>query len=465
MQISFNGAARTVTGSQHMLHVNGHKLLLDCGLYQGRRSDTYQRNLNFPFDPKDLDAVILSHAHIDHSGNLPNLVRQGYDGPVFATHATAHLADLMLQDSGEIQESDVDYVNKHRSRKGEPPVQPLYTAADAARVKDQLVTRVYDEAFEPIPGVVARLVDAGHMLGSAAVALDLEEKGRKLRLLFSGDIGRPSLPLLRDPILPQQVDVLLMECTYGDTLHDSPQLAYEGLRKVVGETLDRQGKLIIPAFAVGRAQTLVYWLHQMIDGGEIPRVPVFVDSPLAIDVTAVFREHVDELDEETQAFVRKDPQHTPFSFGDLSYTRSVEQSKAINDMRGPVIVISASGMAESGRIRHHLKNNLGDRRNTILITSWMAPETLGRRLAEGAERVRIFGDEYRVEAQVVSLNGMSAHADQAFLIEYSRATRDSLRQVFLIHGEPEPAAALQAKLKDAGITGMHYPDLGDAAEL
>ncbi len=465
MQLEFHGAARTVTGSRHLLRLNGHQLLLDCGLYQGRRSDTYQRNLNFPFDPKEIDAVILSHAHIDHSGNLPNLVRQGYPGPVYATHATTHLADLMLRDSGAIQESDVDYVNKRRARKGEPPVQPLYTAEDAARAAAQLVTRVYDEPFEPIPGVVARLVDAGHMLGSAAVVLDLEEKGRKLRLLFSGDIGRPGLPLLRDPILPQQVDVLLMECTYGDTLHDDPDLAYQGLRQVVAETLDRQGKVIIPAFAVGRAQTLVYWLHQLIDRGELPRVPVFVDSPLAIDVTAVFREHVDELDEETQAFVGKDTHHTPFGFGELTYTRSVEQSKAINDMRGPVIVISASGMAENGRILHHLKNNIGDRRNTILITSWMAPQTLGRRLAEGAERVRIFGDEYRVEAQVVSLNGMSAHADQSFLVEYARATRDTLRKTYLVHGEAEPAAALEAKLKQAGIGAVHYPDLGEAAEL
>ncbi len=465
MQLAFHGAARTVTGSRHLLRLNGHQLLLDCGLYQGRRGDTYQRNLNFPFDPKDIDAVILSHAHIDHSGNLPNLVRQGYAGPVYATPATTHLADLMLRDSGEIQESDVDYVNKRRSRKGEPPVEPLYSAQDAERAAQQLAPRVYDQAFEPIPGVIARLVDAGHMLGSAAVVLDLEEKGRKLRLQFSGDIGRPGLALLRDPILPQQVDVLLMECTYGDKLHDNPDLAYQGLRQVVAETLDRQGKVIIPSFAVGRAQTLVYWLHQMIDGGELPRVPVFVDSPLAIDVTAVFRQHVDELDEETQAFIGNDARRSPFGFGDLTYTRSVEQSKAINDMRGPVIVISASGMAEHGRILHHLKNNIGDRRNTILITSWMAPDTLGRRLAEGAKRVRIFGDEYRVEAQVVSLDGLSAHADQAFLVEYAQAAQATLRKTYLVHGEAEPAAALQAKLQQAGIGAVHFPELGEAVEL
>jgi metallo-beta-lactamase family protein len=465
MQLEFHGAARTVTGSRHLLRVNGHRLLLDCGLYQGRRSDTYARNLNFAFDPGELDAVILSHAHIDHSGNLPNLVRQGYDGPVYATPATTHLADLMLRDSGEIQESDVDYVNKRRSRKGEPPVQPLYTAADAARAAEQLVRRAYEEPFEPVPGVVARLIDAGHMLGSAAIVLDLEEKGRKLRLLFSGDIGRPGLPLLRDPILPEQVDVLLMECTYGDTQHDRPELAYQALRTVVLETLDRHGKLVIPAFAVGRAQTLVYWLHQMIDAGEIPRVPVFVDSPLAIDVTAVFREHVQELDEETQAFVGDDVHRTPFSFGDLTYTRSVEQSKAINDLHGSAIIISASGMAETGRILHHLKNNLGDPRNTVLITSWMAPDTLGRRLAEGAERVRIFGEEYRVQARVVSLNGMSAHADQPFLVEYTRATRETLRTTYLVHGEPEAATALQAQLAQEGIGAVHYPDLGGVAEL
>ncbi len=465
MEIHFHGAARTVTGSRHLLRVNGHQLLLDCGLYQGRRADTYARNLNFPFDTKSVEAVILSHAHIDHSGNLPNLIRQGYSGPIYATAATNHLADLMLRDSGEIQESDVAYLNKKRARKGEPPVAPLYTAEDAARASEHMVTRDYDEPFEPIPGVAARLVDAGHMLGSAGVVLEMEEKGRKLRLMFSGDIGRVDLPLLRDPMLPQEIDVLLMECTYGDSLHDSPELAYQGLRKVIAETLDRQGKVIIPAFAVGRAQTLVYWLHQLFDHGDLPHVPVFVDSPLAIDVTAVFRQHVQELDEETQAFLRTDPHRSPFGFAQLTYTRSVEQSKAINDMRGPIIIISASGMAETGRILHHLKNNIRDPRNTILITSWMAPETLGRRLAEGAERVRIFGEEYPVEAQVVSLNGMSAHADQHFLVEYARATEGRLRSVFLVHGEASPAATLQEKLNAAGIEAVHYPDLGEAASI
>ena len=465
MQLTFHGAAQTVTGSRHLLQVNGHKLLLDCGLYQGRRAHTYERNLNFPFKPGEVDAVILSHAHIDHSGNLPNLVRQGYSGPIYTTQATAHLAQLMLLNSGEIQESDIAYLNKRRARRGEPAVEPLYTAADAVRASSHLTARAYDQPFEPIPGVSARLVDAGHMLGSAGVVLDIEEGERHSRLMFSGDIGRRDLPLLNDPVLPQDVDLLIMECTYGDRVHDSPEHAFNHFRQVVIETVDGGGKLIIPSFAVGRAQTLVYWLHQLMDSGEVPGIPVFVDSPLAIDVTAVFRAHVDELDEETQAFLRADRHRSAFGFDHLTYTRSVDESKAINDTPGPLIIISASGMAENGRILHHLRNNIQDPRNAILITSWMAPETLGRRLAEGASRVRIFGDEFDVRARVVAIDGLSAHAGQPALVAYAEATRESARQVFLVHGEPGPAAALQSQLAQRGVEGVHYPALGESFEL
>ncbi len=465
MNITFHGAARTVTGSRHLLEINGHRLLLDCGLYQGRRKDTYERNLNFPFEPTSVDAVILSHAHIDHSGNLPNLVRQGYGGPIYATHATSHLADIMTRDSGHIQEYDVAYVNKRRARRGEPPVEPLYTAADAAIAAAQLVDRHYDQPFEPVPGAVATLVEAGHMLGSAGVVLDLEEKGRKVRLMFSGDIGRPDLPLLRDPVLPHEVDYLIMECTYGDLEHHPPEKAYEALLQVVKRTIERGGRVIIPAFAVGRTQVLVYYLHQMVEKGEIPRVPVFVDSPLAINVTAIFREHPDCFDEETQRFIREDPHGAAFGFDLLRYTLSVEESKAINEMEGPVVIISASGMAETGRILHHLKNNIGDPRNTVLILSWMAPHTLGRRLAEGAEEVRIFGETYRVRAEVVSISGFSAHADQSFLLKYALATRGRLKGIFLVHGEEKPAAALTEKLKAAGMDRVLYPQMGQKVEL
>jgi metallo-beta-lactamase family protein len=465
MKITFHGAARTVTGSRHLLEVNGQRILLDCGLYQGPRRKTYKRNLNFPFSPQGLQAVILSHAHIDHSGNLPNLVRQGFQGPIYATRATAHLAEIMLRDSGHIHESDAEFVNKKRKRRGEPPVEPLYTVEDAERVKEFLVGQPYDQHFEPATGVVARLVEAGHILGSAAIVLDLEEAGKKVRLMFSGDIGRPGMPIMRDPVFPEDVDYLLLECTYGDRDHHHPAQAAEELEGIVGRTVDRGGKVIIPSFAVGRTQTLVYYLHLMIDRGVISSIPVFVDSPLAINVTDIFRAHPECFDRATLKFLESDPHGTVFGFDHLTYTRSVEASKAINHVDGPAVIISASGMAEVGRILHHLRNNIHDARNTVLITSWMAPHTLGRRLVEGEKEVRIFGEVHQVNAQVASINGLSAHADQEYLLHYAGATKASLRRTFLVHGEDDAAEALQAKLREKGIEDVIYPELNQSFEL
>jgi len=448
MNITFHGAAQTVTGSRHLLSLNDHHLLLDCGLFQGRRKDTYSRNLNFPFDVTALDAAILSHAHIDHSGNLPNLVKQGYPGSISATSATAHLAGVMLRDSGHIQESDVKFVNKRRAKRGEAPIEPLYTIADAA-----------------IPGAIATLVEAGHILGSAGVILDLEENGRKVRLMFSGDIGRADLPIVRDPVLPKDVDYLIMESTYGDRSHDSSGQAYDELQAVLSRTIERGGKVIIPSFAVGRTQTLVYYLHQMIDRHEIPRIKVFVDSPLAVNVTDIFRDHPECFDEEATAFMLADPHGSALGFDLLTYTRSVDQSKAINFIDDPVIIISASGMAETGRILHHLRNNIEDERNTVLITSWMAPHTLGRRLSEGKKRIKIFGEEHKVRAEVASINGLSAHADQPHLIEYALASKDTLKGVFLVHGEEGSALTLMEKLKQAGLQDVYYPELGESVDI
>jgi len=465
MQISFFGAAHTVTGSRHLIGINGKRLLLDCGLYQGHRKDTYERNLNFPFDVTTVDAVILSHAHIDHSGNLPNMVKQGYRGPIYATSTTADLSDTMLRDSGHIQEADAEFINKRRARRGEEPLEPLYTMADAERVSDQLVSQPYEKSWEPIPGVQARLVEAGHILGSAAVVLELEENGRRVRLMFSGDIGRLGMPIVRDPVLPHEADYLILESTYGDRSHDDPPRAYEALQAVLSQTIGRGGKVIIPAFAVGRTQALVYYLHQMLERHEIPRVPVFVDSPLAVNVTDIFRRHPECFDQEAQRMLKADPHGAALGFDLLTYTRSVEESKAINEIESPVIIISASGMAEVGRILHHLRNNIHDSRNTILITSWMAPHTLGRRLAEGEKHVRIFGEEHTVKAEVATINGLSAHADQPFLVEYASATKGTLRGVFLVHGEEKPALALTEKLGEAGIENVSYPDFGDHVEL
>lgn len=465
MQIGFHGAARTVTGSRHLLQVNGRSLLLDCGLYQGHRKDSYKVNQNFPFDPTALDAVLLSHAHIDHSGNLPNLVKQGFSGPIYATHATTHLTDIMLRDSAHIQEGDAAYLNKKRSKKGEEPIEPIYTSVEAAQASRQLVGQDYNGAFEPIPGVTVSFIEAGHILGSAAVVLDIEENGKRTRLMFSGDIGRPEVPLLRDPVLPDEIDYLIMECTYGDRPHHHPGKAEDELRHVLDRTLDRGGKVIIPAFAVGRTQLLIYILHQLIDQGEIPSIPVFVDSPLAINVTTIFREHPECFDKETTEFIKQDPHGAAFGFDRLEYTLSVKESKSINHVEGPAVIISASGMAEVGRILHHLKNNIEDSRNTILITSWMAPHTLGRRLVEGHEQVKIFGESYDVKAEVATINGFSAHAGQSFLIKYALASRGTLKQIFLVHGEEDPARALTEKLEQEAFDKILFPEWDQVVQL
>ena len=465
MRISFHGAARTVTGSQHLLEVNGRRLLLECGLFQGRRKDAFQRNRRFPFDPRKVDALLLSHAHIDHSGNLPLLVKKGFRGPIYTTDATAHLANIMLIDSGHIHESDAEYLNKRNKYKGGEIVEPLYTIEDAAQVAQYFVCQPYDRAFEVAPGVQGRLVEAGHILGSAAIVLDIEEKGRQYRLWFSGDIGRRDLPLIRDPQLPTDSDYLIMECTYGDKTHQSPQASYDELEEVVGRTVARGGKVIIPSFAVGRTQELVYCLHRMIDSGAVPPIPVFIDSPLAVNITDVFKAHPECFDEEARDFERKDIHRSVLGEGLVTYVRSVEQSKAINLDPRPMVIISASGMAETGRILHHLKNNIEDKKNTILIVSWQAPHTLGRRLADRKKKIRIFGEQYRRRAEVVTIGGFSAHAGQPFLLEYALASRRSLKRTFLVHGEQRSAEPLMEKMVAAGLKRVMFPDLHQKVEI
>jgi len=465
MKINFYGAARTVTGSMHLLEINGHKLLLDCGLFQGRRKEAFTRNRTFPFRPDKIDAVILSHAHIDHSGNLPNLVKQGFSGPIYTTSATAHLDNIMLLDSGYIHEKDAEYLNKKLQKQGKPLIEPLYTKEDAARVAPLFECVNYQEYFEPVPGVKAHLVDAGHILGSAAVVLDITEEGETSRLWFSGDIGRPGLQLISDPILPDKADILIMESTYGDEKKREPEAAFFEFRDVIQRTIARKGRVIIPSFAVGRTQELVYCLHKMVEEGDIPQIPVFVDSPLAIRASQVFREHPECFDEETREFISGDKHHAALDFEGLKYTLSVEESKAINFTKPPFVVISASGMAETGRILHHLKNHIEDPRNTILIVSWQAPHTLGRRLAEQKKQIKIFGKTYNRRAEVVTINGFSAHAGQQLLLEYAQATRETLKKVFLVHGEPRGAEPLREKLHEAGIQDVEYPERGDVFDV
>ncbi len=466
MKLHFLGAAQTVTGSQYLLEINGKRLLLECGLFQGRRKDTYTRNLTFSYDPASVEAVILSHAHIDHSGNLPNLVKQGFNGPIYATRATAALGEIMLQDSAHIQEADIAYVNKKHARRGEEPVEPLYTMEDALACKPLFRGKDYEEVFEPLPGVTARFVDAGHILGSAALDLTLEEHGRKVRLWFSGDIGRNELPLMRDPVLPDpRVDYLMMECTYGDKTHRDPEAAYIEFRDLVKRTVARQGKVIIPAFAVGRTQELVYDLNRMITEGEIEPIPVYVDSPLAVNASQVFFQFPELFDQETQEFIRR-RNHPALSFKTLSYIHSVEESKKLNDRRDPMVIISASGMAETGRILHHLRNNIENPRNSIAIVSWQAPDTLGRRLAEQEKHVRIFGQWFDVRAEVATIGGLSAHAGQDMLLRYaSAANGPALKGLYLVHGEEKAAAALMEKLKEANLGPVYYPQFAQTLEF
>lgn len=465
MKIRFYGAARTVTGSMHLLEVNGQKILLDCGIFQGRRREFYERNCCFPFDPKNLDAVILSHAHIDHSGNLPNLVKQGFSKPIYTTPPSAELADIMLRDSGHIYEEDAAFLNKKKRKHGEPAVEPLYTVHDAEKVQGLFQRIGYNQPFQPVQGVTARLVDAGHILGSAAVVLDIDQDGEVHRLWFSGDVGRYDLPLLCDPVLPEDTEVLLMECTYGDKPHKNIQDAYNEFREVVLHTVQRGGKVIIPAFAVGRTQEIVYCLNRMFFEEELPRVPVFVDSPLAINATEIFMKYPDYYDQEAREFVQKG-KHPALNFPGLRYTRSVEESKAINRMDEPMVIISASGMAEAGRILHHLIHNIEDPKNTICIVSWQAPHTLGRCLAERQKTVQIFGDSVPVRAEIATIGGLSAHGGQNMLLEYAAAAnQDNLQQVFLVHGDERAAEPLMERMRTIGISRVYYPERGESAEF
>ena len=464
MRLNFHGAAQTVTGSQHLLEINGHRLLLDCGLFQGRRSETYERNLTFSHDPHKVDAVILSHAHIDHVGNLPNLVKNGYEGPIYATSATVDLATIMMADSGRIQESDAEYLNKKRLARDEEAIEPLYTEADAERTAQLFHPVEYNQPFVPVPGVVARFIEAGHILGSAAVSLEIEEKNRKTHFWFSGDIGRYKLPLLRDPVLPENVDYLLMESTYGDKPHLDPSLAFEEFQEVVGRTLKLGGKVIIPAFAVGRTQELVYHLNMMMFTRDVPPAPVFVDSPLAVNASQVFRKHPECFDDEVRWFVQQ-ASHPALDFKLLTYVQSVEESKALNLRKDPMIIISASGMAETGRILHHLKNNVEDPKNTVCIVSWQAPNTLGRRLADREKQVRIFGEPYTVNAEIATIGGLSGHAGQDLLTRYAVNVKNTVKKIFLVHGEAIPAAALTEKLKHQDMHEVYYPALHSSVEL
>lgn len=457
--LTFWGATRTVTGSMHLLAANGRSVLLECGLFQGRRAETHRRNRTFPFRPKDIDAVVLSHAHIDHCGNLPNLVRQGFRGPVYCTPATRSLTSVMLGDAAKIQVEDAEYLNRRRE-KGEPKVEPLYDGRDVFRTLTRLQAVRYGAKVSVGKGMEVTFADAGHLLGSATVAVRIETPAGERRLTFTGDLGRPGLPILRDPEPIPACDLLVTESTYGGHTHEPVDETAERLGEVVRRTTDRGGKVIVPAFAVGRTQTVVYFLHQLISAGKLPGVPVYVDSPMAARATEVFRSHPDCFDDETRALLAAHPD----LFGEkhVRYVESVHESIRLNGRPEPCVIIAASGMCEAGRVLHHLKHNLGDPRSTILIAGYQAADTLGRRLVERRPEVRVLGRTIPVKAEVVVLNGLSSHADHNDLLRMLGPLAGTTARVRLVHGEPERAAALADGLRAAGFADVAVPDRGES---
>jgi metallo-beta-lactamase family protein len=446
MEINFLGATRTTTGSMYLLELNGRRLLLECGLFQGRRGESIERNRKFPFDPAQIDAVVLSHAHIDHCGNLPNLCRQGFGGSIYCTFATRDLASIMLEDSAEIQRDDAAFVSKKRAKQGLPPVEPLYSAQDADKAVGQFVSINYDRPFAVVDGVTVTFRDAGHILGAAQVVLDIREKGREFRYLFSGDIGRGNDDILRDPQPVEDVDYLQVESTYGAREHSSKSNANAEVGRLVRETLERKGKVIIPSFSVGRTQQIVYTLHQLTLAGELTRVPIFVDSPLSVNATEVYRLHPECFNESIYRFLRE--RENPFGMENLTYIREVAHSRKLNELKEPAIIISASGMAEAGRIRHHLANNIGNPLNLILFIGYCAEHTLGAQIQSGRNPVNIFGEPHEVRARVASLDSFSGHADRNELRRYVETITGNIRKIAVIHGEEEQALAFGQTLRE-----------------
>lgn len=465
MHIEFSGAAQEVTGSCHILRVGTRTVLLDCGMFQGRRSESRGKNLKLPVPVDEIDAVILSHAHIDHAGRLPYLIAQGYKGTIWATSATRDLCAIMLADSASIQERDADFLARHRKEE----IEPLYRVEDATRTLEYMIGMPYRKWFDVTDGVRAMFTEAGHILGSASVALEVREGDTFRRVIFSGDIGRTGLPIIRDPEPPPHgADVILCESTYGNRDHESVKGARDQLARVVRETAARGGRVLIPAFAVGRTQELVYDLHELQRADKIPDIPIYIDSPLATNATAVFAMHPEVYDH-SEALVRRTP--NLFDFPMVRFTRDVSESKRLNTLHGPMIIIAASGMVESGRILHHLRYGATDPRNTILVVGFMAEHTLGRRIVERRPVLRIFGEEVPLSAQVEILNGYSAHADRQELHRWLQSVRQhgvpdgrDRPHVFLVHGEPSAQDAFAEQLRADGFQ-VDIPAAGDRIPL
>ena len=464
MRLTFLGAAGEVTGSMIRLDVESGSILIDCGMFQGRRAESRRRNRDLPRAATSCDAAILSHAHVDHSGNLPTLVKSGFRGTIHATPATYDLCAFMLRDAARIQEADAEYLNrKGRDDPDHQEIIPLYDEEDALRALERFVAVPYHRLFDPLPGVRATFLDSGHILGSASIVLDVAEGGARRRVVLTGDLGRASLPILRDPERPQPpVDYVIMESTYGDRVHGPAARMHDELERVIREGIARGGKIIVPAFAVGRTQELLYVLHDLKQAGRLPSIPIFVDSPLATDVTAVFRAHPECFDAPTRAFL--DAHGDLFAFDGVRFCRTREESIAINDVEGPALILAAAGMCEAGRVLHHLRNHIEDPRATILVVGWMAQHTLGRRLVERRPRVRVWGVERDLRARVEVLNVFSAHADRNDLLAFADACGVATRSFFLVHGEPAQQASLSEAMEARGMR-VAVPTRGEVVEL
>lgn len=469
MKIHFCGADGTTTGSQHLLEVNGSKILLDCGMYQGRREEAWHINKDFPyFKPEEIDSVILSHAHIDHSGNLPNLSKKGFNGNVYSTYATRDLCQLMLADAARIQEHDCAFINKMNKRRGidQPDVYPIYSEQDAEQCMRLFVNVGYERPITLAPGVRLTFYDAGHILGAAQVCLDIEdqEDGKKKRFLFSGDVGRGDNELLRDPVAVPDVDIILMESTYGGRFHEAPSRDDETFCQAIREALAHGGNIYIPAFAVERTQQLLYLLNRAYHEGNLPPLPVYVDSPMAVNATEIFRIHPECFNDEVYGFLFKQDKE-PFLFEQLRLIRSVGESQALNKTNGQAIIISASGMCEAGRILHHLSNNIGNPKNTILFVGYCAQHTLGRKIIDGWKEVPILGKHYAVRAHIREMDSFSGHADHNELLKYFDATGGPKTNVILVHGESEASLALADALIERQPHPVSIAELGSSMVL
>ncbi len=466
MRLEFSGACLGVTGSKHLLHVNGRKLLMDCGLFQGRRKQSILANMRLPFVASEIDALILSHAHIDHSGAIPTLVKNGFRGPIYCTHPTRDLCAIMLRDSAYIQERDAEWIKKKLKDKN---AKPLYTIQDAERAMTLFRSVAYEQEFSPAPGVKIKFHDAGHILGSAVEEWEIDDRdvGQKVRFGFTGDLGRKDLPILRDPTQLENLDILITESTYGNRLHDDITEVEEKFAEAIDRCVARKGKIFIPAFAVERTQEILYVLRLLEQQKKIPTLPVFVDSPLATSATEVFRLHAECFDKKFQKLLASGKDPFLAEDGSIQFTKSLDESKALNNFPGSAIIISASGMCEAGRIRHHLKNNISDERNLIMIVGFMAKNTLGRKIVEHENPVNIFGEPYELKAEVQIFNAFSAHADQKGLLRFAGDCGNA-KSVFCVHGELEAANTLRdefLKLKNLRKADVFIPGPGDIFEM